>query len=171
MRHKILVGLNNTPNSWGTLETALEYAARFETDVVAVLVESPFWNPGPMAAATYEQVVQRHAEHLAAKHGVNLVFRIRHGFPAHTLAEQSRILGCDLVLVGHTDDTVLRRWWSGSLSERLRHEIDRHKVCCRVLVARTGRVLDLDEPPPPVQTGPLVQPETAKLPKVVAGVS
>ena len=101
MRHKILVGLNNTPNSWGTLETALEYASRFETDVVAVLVESPFWNPGPMAVATYEQVVQRHAEHLAAEHSVNLIFRIRHGFPAHTLAEQSpklhdeNIAACD----------------------------------------------------------------------------
>ncbi len=159
MRHKILVGLNNTLNSWETLETALEYAARFSTDVVAVLVESPFWNPGPMAVAMYEQVMQRHADHLAAKHGVGVTFRVRHGFPAHTLAEQARILGCDLVLVGHTDDTVLRRWWSGSLSERLRHELHHHRAGCRVVVARTGRVLELDEPPPQQADSP-VQEET-----------
>lgn len=171
MRHKILVGLNNTLNSWDTLETALAYAARFETDVVAVLVESPFWNPGPMAVTMHEQVVQRHAEHLSAKHRVNLTFRIRHGFPAHTLAEQARILGCDLVLVGHTNDTVLRRWWSGSLSERLRHELHCKGTSCRVVVTRTGRVLELDEPPPPVQTGPLAPIESGSRPKVPVGAS
>jgi nucleotide-binding universal stress UspA family protein len=148
VRHKILVGLNNTLTSWEALETALEYAARFKTDVVAVFVESPFWNPGPMAVAMYEQVVARHAEHLADEHGVSIAFRIRHGFPAHTLAQQARILGCDLVLVGHTDDTVLRRWWNGSLSEQLRNELEHQHNPVSVVVARTGRVLELDEPPP-----------------------
>jgi nucleotide-binding universal stress UspA family protein len=169
VRHKILVGLNSSPSSWDTLETTLEYAGRFKADVVAVLVESPFWNPGPMAVAMYEQVVQRHAEHLAAKHGVGLTLRIRHGFPAHTLAEQARILGCDLVLVGHTDDTVLRRWWSGSLSERLKHELSNHRALCKVVVARTGRVLDLDEAPP--QPEQAIRQAVPAAPKATAGAS
>jgi nucleotide-binding universal stress UspA family protein len=149
MRHKILVGLNNTLNSWQTLEVALHYAARFKADIVGVLVESPFWSPPPMGAHSFEAVVQRHAERLAREYGVSLDFRIRHGYPAHTLAEQARLCGCDLVLLGHTDDTLLRRWWSGSLSERVRHEAP-----CQVLVVRTGQMLDLDEAPPAVLAGP-----------------
>lgn len=143
MRHKILVGLNDTANSWQTLTMALEYAKRFGAGVVGVFVESPFWSPGPLAIATTENVVRRHAEQIAAEYGVALEFRVRHGFPAHTLAEQARLLGCDLVLLGHTDDTVLRRWWSGSLSEQVRR-----KAPCHVLVARTGQVLDLEQAPP-----------------------
>jgi nucleotide-binding universal stress UspA family protein len=146
MRHKVLVGLNDSLNSWQTLEEALHYAAVFKADVVGVLVETPFWSPPPMGARAFEEVVRRHAERLAREYSVSLDFRVRHGYPAHTLAEQAKLCGCDLVLLGHTDDAPLRRWWSGSLSERVRKE-----ALCRVMVVRTGQVINLDEAPPQEQ--------------------
>jgi len=87
--------------------------------------------------------MERNAQRLASQHNVPFQFRVRHGYPAHTIVEQARLLGCDLVLLGHTDSTVLRRWLTGSLSELIRHDAP-----CRVVVAGTGQVLDLDEAPP-----------------------
>jgi nucleotide-binding universal stress UspA family protein len=161
MRHKILVGIDDTQNSWYTLETALKYASRFGATVVGILVESPFWSPPPMGAVAFESGVRRHAERLSAEHGVTLTFLVRHGYPAHTIAEQARLLGCDLVLLGHTDDTVLRRWWSGSLSDLVRVQAP-----CRVLVVRTGQVLELDQAPPPshASTGLHLQNEVSSEP-------
>jgi nucleotide-binding universal stress UspA family protein len=143
MHNKILVGLNGTESSWQALQTAFQYSQRFKTETVGLLVESPFWSPPPMGAHAFEASIERHARDLALQHAVVLEFRVRHGYPAHTIAEQARVLGCDLVLLGHTDSTVLRRWLTGSLSELLRHEAP-----CRVVVAGTGEVLELDEAPP-----------------------
>jgi nucleotide-binding universal stress UspA family protein len=143
MHHKVLVGLNNTASSWQALETALEYAAKFRADTVGLLVESPFWSPPPIGAAAFESTVERNARSIAIQYGVPFEFRVRHGYPAHTIVEQARVLGCDLVLLGHTDSTVLRRWLTGSLSDLIRHDAP-----CRVVVAGTGQVLDLDEAPP-----------------------
>lgn len=147
MSHKILVGLDGTVGSWHALECALVYANRIGATVVGLFVESPLWTPPDIGRGAFETIVRTKAEHLAQTYHVPLDFRVRHGYPAHTIAEQARILGCDLVVLGHCDDNVLRHWLTGSVSQLVRHEAP-----CRVVVARSGQVLDLDQKPPAAVT-------------------
>jgi nucleotide-binding universal stress UspA family protein len=142
MHHKILVGLDNRPSSWHAFECALTYAARHGATVVGLVVESPLWMPPHSVRHAHEDTIRVHAEGLARAQGVPLEFRVRHGYPAHTIAEQARLLGCDVVVLGHTDHAVLRRWLTGSISDLVRHEAP-----CRVVVLHTGEILDLDEAP------------------------
>jgi nucleotide-binding universal stress UspA family protein len=142
MHHKILIGLDNGPSSWHAFERALTYAARNGASAVGLVVESPLWTPPESNRYSHEAAIRVHAEGLAQRHGVPLEYRVRHGYPAHTIAEQARLLGCDLVVLGHTDHAMLRRWLTGSVSDLVRHEAH-----CRVVVVHTGEVLDLDEAP------------------------
>jgi nucleotide-binding universal stress UspA family protein len=140
MHHNILVGLDGSSGSSHALECALGQAARMGAHVVGLLVESPLWTAPRYGEHEFVSAVRINAEGLAGQYGVPLEFRVRHGYPAHTIAEQARILGCDLVVLGHAEDSILHRWLTASVSELVRHEAP-----CRVVVARTGQVIDLQE--------------------------
>jgi nucleotide-binding universal stress UspA family protein len=143
MHHRILVGLDGSESSFHALNCALAHAQRIGGQVVGLFVESPLWTPPEIGKRAFETVLRRDAEHLAKQHNVPLEFRVRHGYPAHTIADQARLLGCELVVLGHTDETVLRRWLTGSVSQLVRYEAP-----CRVVVIRSGEVVELEGAPP-----------------------
>ena len=139
MHRKILVGINSSPSARHAFVCTLRYAAAVQAEVVGLLVESPFWNPPRYGRQEFESVVQINAERLARQFGVPFEFRMRHGYPAHTIAEQARLLNCDLVVLGHADDSPMHRWLTASVSELVRHE-----TACQVMVIRTGQVVDIE---------------------------
>lgn len=133
MMHIVLVGLDGSAGSWNAYEEALSLAAERGERVVGVLVESPLWSPPPMGRAALEHCVRARAYQLAKRHGVPFEFRVRHGYPAHTLAQQAMVLGADLVVIGHTDHMVWRRWFTPCVSALVRHEAP-----CAVQVVMLG---------------------------------
>jgi nucleotide-binding universal stress UspA family protein len=148
----ILVGLDGTNSSFHALECALDYARRLGGRVVGLFVESPLWTPPDIGKQAFEAVLRHDALRLARQYDVPLEFRVRHGYPAHTIADQARLLGCALVVLGHTDETVLRRWLTGSVSELVCYEAP-----CRVVVVRSGQVMDLATRPPTTNPRPAPQ--------------
>jgi nucleotide-binding universal stress UspA family protein len=140
MQLKILVGVDATPAAWCALDEALRFAQQTKALVVALLVESPFWSPPPMGRSAFEAAVQAFTERKAASYGVPLAFRVRRGFPAHTIAEQARLLQCDLVVLGHAERGRLAHWLDACVSDLVRYEAP-----CRVVVVHTGEMLALDE--------------------------
>ncbi|HVC81339.1 MAG TPA: universal stress protein [Chloroflexota bacterium] len=139
MHHKILAGINSSPSARHAFVCTLRYAAAVQAEVVGLLVESPFWNPPRYGRQEFESAVQINAERLARQYGVPFAFKVRRGYPARTIAEQARILSCDLVVLGHAHDSHLHRWLTASVSELVRHE-----TSCQVMVIRTGQVIDID---------------------------
>jgi nucleotide-binding universal stress UspA family protein len=91
-------------------------------------------------AGAFETALQALAEPKAASYGVPLEFRIRRGFPAHTIAEQARLLRCDLAVLGHAERGRLAHWLNACVSDPVRYEAP-----CRVVVGHAGETLTLDE--------------------------
>lgn len=140
MQPNILVGVDATPGAWCALEEALRFARQNQGRVVCLLVESPFWSPPLMGRSAFEAAIKARAEQTARTHGVPLEFRVRRGFPAHTIAEQARLLNCNLVVLGNADRGPLAHWLDADISKLVRYEAP-----CRVLVVHTGEVLAMDE--------------------------
>jgi nucleotide-binding universal stress UspA family protein len=143
MHHKILVGINSSPSARHALGCAVRYAAEARAQVVGLLVESPFWQAPRYGKQEFQSAVRINAERLALQYGVPFEFRLRRGYPAHTIAEQARLLACDLVVLGHADDSPIHRWLTASVSELVRHAAP-----CHVLVVRTGDVLAIERETP-----------------------
>ncbi len=139
MHHKILAGINSSPSACHAFACTLRYAATVQAQVVGLLVEPPFWQAPRYGKHEFESAVRINAETLARQYGVPFEFRVRHGYPARTISEQARLLSCDLVVLGHADDSPLHRWLTASVSDLVRHESP-----CRVLVIRTGQVIDIE---------------------------
>lgn len=136
MYQRILVGVNNTVGSRAALKQALEYAAPFGARTVAVFAEAPFWTPRPMDRYAFESAMRLYAQSLSRQFQLPVEFRVRYGFPAHTLAEQAHLLGCDLIVLGHASDAALHRWLTSSISQRVRRQAP-----CPVLVVRSNQEL------------------------------
>jgi nucleotide-binding universal stress UspA family protein len=143
MHNTSLVGLDNSPGSWHAFEKTLAYAARVHARVVGLFVEAPHWRPPAAGKSAEEESVRINATRMANLQGVPFEYRVRHGYAASTIAGQARLLGCDLVVLGHAGDALLRRWLTTSVSNLVAHQAP-----CRVVVVRTGQVLDFDQAPP-----------------------
>ncbi|MGH2344943.1 MAG: universal stress protein [Chloroflexota bacterium] len=139
MPQKILAGINSSPSARHALGCTLRYAADVHAQVVGLLVESPFWKGPRYGRSEFKSAVQINAERLARQYGVPFEFRTRRGYPAHTIAEQARLLGCDLVVLGHTDNSPIHHWLTASVSNLVRHEAP-----CRVVVIGTGDVIPIE---------------------------
>ena len=139
MHQKILVGINSSPSAGHALRCTLRYAAEVQAHVVGLLVEPPFWKGPRYGMREFASAVRRNAERPALEYGVPFQFRIRQGYPAHTIAEQARLLGCDLVVLGHADSSPIHRWLTASVSDLVRHE-----ASCRVVVIGTGDVIAIE---------------------------
>jgi nucleotide-binding universal stress UspA family protein len=136
MQHTILVGLNSSTGSRRALEHALGYAALTGGRVVGLLVESPLWKAPRYGKQSFESAVRVNTEALARRYGVPFEFRVRGGYPAHTIVEQAGLLNCDLVVLGHADSSPFHRWLTASTSELVRHDAP-----CRVVVIGTGATI------------------------------
>ncbi len=139
MQYTILVGLNSSTGSRRALEHALRYAAIIGGQVVGVLVESPLWKAPRYGKQSFESAVRINTEALARRYGVAFEFRVRRGFPARTIVAQARLLNCDLVVLGHADNSPIYRWLTASISELVRHDAP-----CRVVVIGTGAVIEFN---------------------------
>lgn len=145
MHHSILVGVNNTPGSWYALEQALAAAeGHDDARVVALFVETPAWTPPALSRPMYEALFRTATQEMARRHQVPLEFRVRHGYPACTIAEQARLLGSDLIVLGHADDSAFHRWTTASVS-RLLHR----QAPCRTVVVHAGDMADVIRVVPP----------------------
>jgi nucleotide-binding universal stress UspA family protein len=153
MHHTILVGLNSSTGSRRALEHALRYAAISGGQVVGLLVESPLWKAPRYGKQSFESAVRVNTQALARRYGVPYEFRVRRGFPARTIVAQAGLLNCDLVVLGHADNSPFHRWLTASISELVRHDAP-----CRVLVIGTGAISEIDGmvgstiPTPPLAT-------------------
>jgi nucleotide-binding universal stress UspA family protein len=148
MHHKILVGLNSSTGSRRALEHALGYAAITGGRVVGLLVKSPLWKPPRFGQQSFESAMRVNTEALARQYGVPFEFRVRSGYPAHTIVAQARLLNCSLVVLGHADNSPFHRWLTASISELVRHDAP-----CRVVVIGTGpaiEIKDILESPTPI---------------------
>jgi nucleotide-binding universal stress UspA family protein len=131
MQNTILVGLNATSGSWYALERALSEAPAHEARVVALFVEPPGWTPPLPDRKVYEALLRVAAEETAHRHHVPLEFRVRRGFPARTIADQARLLGSVMIVLGHTDDSAFHRWLTASVSQLVLRQAP-----CRTIVVR-----------------------------------
>lgn len=138
MHHKILVGINSSPSARHALACTMRYAGEVGAQVVGLLVETPFAKAPRYGREEFQSAVRINAERLARQYGVSFEFRTRRGYPARTIAEQARLLACDLVVLGHADDSPFHRWLTASVSDLVRHQVP-----CRVLVMRTGDVITI----------------------------
>src|SRR5665213_3824749 len=139
MHYKILVGLNSSSGSRWALERTLEYAGITGARVVGLLVESPLWRAPRYGKQAFESAVRINTEALARPHGVPFEFRLRLGYPAHTIVAQAGLLNCDLVVLGHMDNSPVHRWFTAGASELVRHDAP-----CRVVVIPTGEMMAID---------------------------
>jgi nucleotide-binding universal stress UspA family protein len=148
MQHTILVGLDSSTGSRRALEYALRYAAITGGRVVGLLVESPLWKAPRYGKQSFESAVRVNTEALALRYGVPFEFRVRSGYPAHTIVEQAGLLNCDLVVLGHADNSPFHRWLTASISALVRHDAP-----CRVVVIGTGATIAMNgilESPTPI---------------------
>jgi hypothetical protein len=97
-------------------------------------VESPLWIPPPMGCYAFEAVMRAYAERLSRRFHTPVEFRVRRGFPARTIVEQARLLGCDLIVLGHASDAPVHRWLTGSTARLVRQQAP-----CTVLVVRRNQ--------------------------------
>jgi nucleotide-binding universal stress UspA family protein len=139
MPQTILAGINSSPSARHALGCTLRYAAEVQAHVVGLLVESPFWKGPRYGKQEFKSAVQINAERLARQYGVPFEFRTRRGHPAHTIADQARLLGCDLVVLGHAYNSPIHRWLTASVSDLVRHEAP-----CRVVVIGTDDVITIE---------------------------
>jgi nucleotide-binding universal stress UspA family protein len=144
MQHSILVGVNGTPGSWYALEQALARAEGHDARVVALFVEPPAWVPPVLSRPMYEALFRTATHEMARRHNVPLEFRVRHGFPARTIAEQARVLGSDLIVLGHSDDSAFHRWMTTSVSALVHAQAP-----CRTMVIHVGDMTDVIRVVPP----------------------
>jgi nucleotide-binding universal stress UspA family protein len=135
----VLVGLNGSSGSWRAFAYAVQHAKVNGARLTGLFVESPFWSPPPMGRQAFERMIVRLATTRAEYAGVPFRLRIRSGFPAHTIVAQAGVVPCDLIVLGHTGDALLCRWWSGSLSQLVQD-----MAPCSVVVVREGVESALD---------------------------
>jgi len=134
MHQRILVGVNNTVGSRCALKQAMEFAGPFGARITALFAESPLWTPPPMGRYAFEAMMRSYAERLSRQFHTSVEFRVRRGFPARTIAEQARLLGCDLIVLGHADDAPLHRWLTSSTARLVRYQAP-----CPILVVQNDR--------------------------------
>lgn len=144
MQHTILVGVNGTPGAWYALEQALTGAEGKLARVVALFVEPPAWTPPVLTKPMYEALFRAAAQEMARRHHVPLEFRVRHGYPGRTIAEQARLLGSDLIVLGHSDDSAFHRWMTTSVSAMVHAQAP-----CRAVVVHAGDMADVIRVVPP----------------------
>jgi nucleotide-binding universal stress UspA family protein len=139
MYTNLLVGLDGSAGSWHAYEQAVSYAKHAGAMLIGILAESPFWAPPPMGQRAFERMIAHIAAALARQHGVPFEFHVRLDYPAHAIVAEARVLHCDLIVLGHTSDDAVRRWYAGSVSARVALTAP-----CDVVVVRGGDVAELD---------------------------
>ncbi|MER3436530.1 MAG: universal stress protein [Chloroflexota bacterium] len=140
MFHKILVGLDGSVGSMRAMEVAAALAREFGAALHALSVIEPAAryagtvgevNEEREAAEAYMGQVQERARQIAAEHGVSVETKTVHGHAAQTLAEQTRIGGYDLLVLGHSGHSGVWGSFLGTTADK----VSRH-AACSVLIVR-----------------------------------
>ena len=140
MFHKILVGLDGSAGSMRAMEVAAALAREFGAALHALSVIEPAAryagtvgevNEEREAAEAFMGQVQERARQIAAEHGVRVETKTVHGHAAHTLAEQTRTGGYDLLVLGHSGHSGVWGSFLGTTADK----VSRH-AACSVLIVR-----------------------------------
>src|SRR5262249_11670884 len=100
--------------------------------VTAGVLMAESGNCGVMAAQNeeYKALLKRAVERLKQM-GIEPKARLVQGEPTPTIAAVAKEIGADLVVVGHSNEGFLSRWWSGSKQDYLSDHVN-----CSIVIAR-----------------------------------
>lgn len=98
--------------------------------VVGELIESGYGSQVPVVAAEEYDGMAESGQKLVAKAGVEAERRVAWGAPAHTIVQEAKESGCDLIVLGHHGGG-LRSLLLGSVARQVIDEAE-----CSVLVVR-----------------------------------
>jgi nucleotide-binding universal stress UspA family protein len=135
----VLVGLDGSSGSWHAFAHATAYAKRTGAHVIGMLAESPFWAPPPMGQHAFECMIANMAGAAALRQDIAFEFHVRSDYPAHAILAEARASHCDLIVLGHTSDDAVQRFYAGSISGLVARQAP-----CAVLVIRDGDVADIE---------------------------
>ena len=140
MYRKILLAIDGSSDNAPVIRQASELAQLCGAElhllgivetagVIALLqVDAPY-EYSRLGREQIEASLSLAAGHLSAQ-GLNVKTQVREGEPAHEIAAHARHITADLVILGHTDQGALARWFLGSTGADLLR-----KLPCSLLVA------------------------------------
>jgi nucleotide-binding universal stress UspA family protein len=146
MYARVLVGLDGSAGSWQALDRALVIARDNHAALVGLFVEMPFWNPPLIGRDVFKQMLFRTARARATSEAIRLEMRAHRGYPAETIVREAAVLGCDLIVLGHTSDSALRRLYCGSVSQLVQT-----MATCGTIVVDGDNVRVLEQPRVPLR--------------------
>lgn len=139
MFKNILVGYDGSKGSQLALRRAVVLAREYGARLTALWVREPLPRytdlPGEPeseveAAEEYFQERQKEVAQMAAEHGLAITCETRRGHPAKTIVQVAVELGCDLIVVGHSDHSELWGRLLGDTADR----ISDHAHCSVLIV-------------------------------------
>lgn len=138
MFHKIVVAIDGSPNSEQALAAAVDLAAHYQADLIALSVAEV-----PEVVATLDEVdeIRQNAEdyfrkigeaavEFAKSRGVNLRSVVVRGHAASEIIRFAETEGANLVLLGRQGHSRIARFFLGSTTDR----VSEHCHCAVMIV-------------------------------------
>lgn len=122
--HRIVCPVDFSPASAKALETAIEYARAFKSEVHAIHVYqlSAYASPSSDLARDLETQVRAELDKFIGAfqmHGVPIKTGLRMGVPYVEIVDAARDAGAELIVMGTTGKTGIQHLLLGSVAERV----------------------------------------------------
>ncbi len=122
--HRIVCPVDFSPASAKALETAIEYARAFKSEVHAIHVYqlSAYASPSSDLARDLETQVRAELDKFLGgfqTHGVPIKTGLRMGVPYVEIVDAARDAGAELIVMGTTGKTGIQHLLLGSVAERV----------------------------------------------------
>jgi nucleotide-binding universal stress UspA family protein len=144
MFKKIVVGFDGSQCARAALDQALALAKESGAELTTLWVREPLPHLSDLPGEYEEEVeaaesgggrygeIRKATEELAAQHGVTVRSEVRRGNPAKTILKYAEQTGCDLIVIGHADQSELWGRLLGDTADRIAD----HAHCSVLIVKR-----------------------------------